>query len=168
MSTSLRPIQPFPPPARRAHALLCPLHRAAAGSVEPGRECPAGVRMPHASRSVGSRRTARTEHLGVQSEGAGEARGPSGCQFRSGTELGTIARGPAGPVERGNVEAEHPGNHPPARGGQLQLQRRARSWRGRGGVCVCVCVFSFFPGRKPKRKTGVKVLLTGSPETCLQ
>lgn len=36
--------------------------------------------------------------------------------------------------------------------------------------CVCACPCVSAPSRvvKPKRKTGVKVLLTGSPETCLQ
>lgn len=165
-----------PPPPPTAHTPCSALPRESGQLHAPrdqGGGCPARARMSPASRNVGSRRRSRTGRVGVPGQGGGRAgdRGPSDCQFRSGTELGPVAAGPAGSGEvgsggEGDGGAERPRKPPPPNPGQ-RGQSQCRRRLGRGGACVPVSSASS-PGRKPKRKTGVKVLLTASPETCLQ
>lgn len=157
-----------PLPAHRAYTLLCPpaRERATARSTGPGRGLPSPgtnvacqpergfqTQSAHgAGGRPGSRRWARWRPGGPGTVSSGHGRNWArwrgvggwwrGWRSRAPEETTSPQRGPARPIA---------------------ISKKARV-RGR----VCACVFSFFPGRKPKRKMGVKVLLKASPETCLQ
>lgn len=129
----------------------------------------ARVRTSPASRSVGSGRRARTGHVGVRSGGRGHARGGGPVALGSGHRRNR-ARPPRTRLARGHpslppaVRARHNFKGAPgarARGGRGGSSSRGQRARAR---------VSSAPSRvvKPQRKTGVKMLLTGSPETCLQ
>lgn len=161
LALQLFPLYP-PRPAHRAHTLFCPpareratnctLHGTREGVAQPGYECrlPAGMWVPDAERARG-----------------GGLSGDQGAQ-----ELSVPVRDGMGPggggwgVGGGDGGAERRRKPPPPNPGQ-RGQSKFRRRLGCGGACEPVSSASS-PGRKPKRKTGVKVLLPASPETCLQ
>lgn len=148
-----------PRPAHRAHTLFSLPHESGqltARSTGPGRGLPSPGTNVACQPECGFQ--TQSAHGAV---GSLETRGPRNCQFRSGTEWGPVAGG--GGLVEGMEEPSAGGNHLPGQRGQSKFRRRL----GCGGSCVPVSLASS-PGRKPKRKTGVKVLLTASPETCLQ